>query len=260
MITVESSLEFPALLRLIDERSAAFRAAVTSAPDLDPRVPTCPEWTLRDLIQHLGAVHRRWASVVTADPDATPPAEASQGAKAAPRERDALPAWSAESTRRFLDAPRDAGPDRACWTWWGDSQSPQTSGAVARHQVQEAAVRTHDARTALGTPLPLPEEVALDGVDEFCPPPARRRPGRGRRLAPGHRRRTGPRPVRPSPGRRPATRRRPRPVRPAAQPGAGRDRGRAVRAPGPHGGVPRDARPRIGPPRSGPLGEPTGPS
>ncbi|MGW3267917.1 maleylpyruvate isomerase N-terminal domain-containing protein [Streptomyces sp. NPDC001056] len=127
-----------------------------------------------------GAVHRRWASIVTADPDATPPAKASQGAKAAPRERDALPAWSAESTRRFLDAPREAGPDRACWTWWGDSQSPQTSGAVARHQVQEAAVRTHDARTALGTPLPLPEEVALDGVDEFlstsCATTARTRP------------------------------------------------------------------------------------
>jgi hypothetical protein len=38
---------------------------------------------------------------------------------------------------------------------------------VARHQVQEVAVHTHDAQLALGDPQPLPVEVALDGVDEF---------------------------------------------------------------------------------------------
>jgi hypothetical protein len=52
---VSTSLDFPALLRLIDERSAAFRAAFAAAPDLEAQVPTCPEWTLRDLVQHLGA-------------------------------------------------------------------------------------------------------------------------------------------------------------------------------------------------------------
>ncbi|MFD7917128.1 hypothetical protein ACFV30_41725 [Streptomyces sp. NPDC059752] len=41
-----TTLEYPALLRLIDERSTAFRAAVASAPSLDVQVPTCPEWTL----------------------------------------------------------------------------------------------------------------------------------------------------------------------------------------------------------------------
>ncbi|WP_408059368.1 maleylpyruvate isomerase N-terminal domain-containing protein [Streptomyces europaeiscabiei] len=32
----------------------AFRAAVASAPSLDVQVPTCLEWTLFDLVQHLG--------------------------------------------------------------------------------------------------------------------------------------------------------------------------------------------------------------
>ena len=45
------TLEFPVLLRLIDERSVAFRAAVASAPSIDVQVPTCPEWTLLDLVQ-----------------------------------------------------------------------------------------------------------------------------------------------------------------------------------------------------------------
>ncbi|MEV6180558.1 hypothetical protein [Streptomyces sp. NPDC052015] len=36
------------------ERSTAFRAAVSSASSLDAQVPTCPEWTLFDPVQHLG--------------------------------------------------------------------------------------------------------------------------------------------------------------------------------------------------------------
>ncbi|MEU6575496.1 maleylpyruvate isomerase family mycothiol-dependent enzyme [Streptomyces sp. NPDC046805] len=162
---MDETLEFPVLLRLIDERSTAFRAAVASAPSLDVRVPTCPEWTLFDLAQHLGEGRRSWAATITAGP-AAPAKSASEG-PAAPWEREALLAWSAASTQQLLDALREAGPDRGCWTWWGASQSPQTCGAVARHQLQEIAVHTYDAQVTLGAPQPLPDEAALDGVDEF---------------------------------------------------------------------------------------------
>ena len=129
---MEKTLEFPDLLRLIDERSTAFRAAVSAAPSLDEQVPTCPEWTLFDLVQHLGEGRRRWAATVAAGPAAAPPARSgSEGAPAAPREREALLARLAASTQQLLDALREAGPDRGCWTWWGESQSPQTCDAVA---------------------------------------------------------------------------------------------------------------------------------
>jgi uncharacterized protein (TIGR03083 family) len=164
---VEKTVEFPALLRLIDERSTAFRTAVTSAPSLDTQVPTCPGWTLFDLVQHLGVGRRKWAAIVAAGPADAPPAESAWEATAAPREREALLAWSAASTQELLDALREAGPDRGCWTWWGRSQSPQTCGAAARHQLHEVAVHTYDAQLTLGAPQPLPDEVALDGVEEF---------------------------------------------------------------------------------------------
>src|SRR5882724_9580833 len=114
--------EFPDLLRLIDERSTAFRAAVAAAPGLDVQVPTCPEWTLFDLVRHLGQVHRFWAAIAAAGPFARPAKSASEGAPAAPREREALLAWSAASTQQLLHALRDVGPDRGCWTRWGKSQ------------------------------------------------------------------------------------------------------------------------------------------
>ncbi|WP_329107789.1 maleylpyruvate isomerase N-terminal domain-containing protein [Micromonospora sp. NBC_01699] len=162
------TLEFPALLRLIDERATAFRAAILSAPSLDLPVPTCPDWTLLDLVEHLGKGQRKWTAVVHAGPAATPPAEfAPDGLDPAPREREALLTWWDDSTARLLNALREAGPDRGCWTWWGGSESPQTAGAVARHRVQEVAVHTYDAQITQDAPHPLPEDVALDGVDEF---------------------------------------------------------------------------------------------
>ncbi|MFE2529158.1 maleylpyruvate isomerase family mycothiol-dependent enzyme [Streptomyces sp. NPDC059382] len=160
-----TTLELPVLLRLIDERSTAFRAAIASAPSLDVQVPTCPEWTLFDLAQHIGEGRRDWAVTVAAGP--APAKSAAEGATSAPREREALLAWLAESTEQLVDALRKAGPDRGCWAWWETLQSPHTSGAVARHQLQQMAVHTYDAQITVGAPQPLPTEVALDGVDEF---------------------------------------------------------------------------------------------
>jgi uncharacterized protein (TIGR03083 family) len=163
---VHNTLDFSDLLRLIDERSTAFRAAVAAAPSLDVQVPTCPEWTLFDLVRHLGEGRRAWAATIAAGPAATAKST-TEGAPAAPIERDALLAWSAAATQELLDALREAGPDRGCWAWWGKSQSPLTCGAVARRQLHEIAVHTYDAQVTIGAAQPLPEEVALDGVEEF---------------------------------------------------------------------------------------------
>ncbi|MFI8252494.1 maleylpyruvate isomerase family mycothiol-dependent enzyme [Streptomyces filamentosus] len=166
---MEKNPEFPELLRWIDERSAAFRAVIAAAPGLDAPVPTCPGWTLLDLVRHLGGGDRFWAAIVGAGPSDAPPAEAvaARAALEVPGEREALSAWLDASTRLLLDALRTAGPESGCWTWWPASQSPQTAGGTARHRVQETAVHTYDAQLALGAPQPLPAALALDGVEEF---------------------------------------------------------------------------------------------
>ncbi|MGW2456160.1 maleylpyruvate isomerase family mycothiol-dependent enzyme [Streptomyces sp. NPDC001704] len=166
---MQKNLELPDLLRLIDERATAFRAAIAAAPSLDVQVPTCPEWTLFDLARHVGSGRPFWSAVVAAGPADAPPAEAvaARAAAQAPRERAALVDWLAASTQELLDTLREAGPDAGCWTWWGASQSPRTSGAVARHQLQEIAMHTYDAQLTVGAAQPLPAEVALDGVEDF---------------------------------------------------------------------------------------------
>lgn len=161
--SVHTTLAFPDLLRLLDERSTAFRTAVAAAPSLDVQVPTCPEWTLADLAHHIGEGRRRWAAIVKAGPaDGPQPVTAEL-----PEGREAISEWLAESTRQLLDALAEAGPDQGCWTWWGPSQSPPTTGAVARHQLQQLLIHTYDAQLTVGAPHALPAEIAQDGVAEF---------------------------------------------------------------------------------------------
>jgi hypothetical protein len=40
---------FEGLLALIQDRSAALRSSVAGSPELGVRVPSCPDWSLRDL-------------------------------------------------------------------------------------------------------------------------------------------------------------------------------------------------------------------
>jgi uncharacterized protein (TIGR03083 family) len=155
---------FDDLLALIDDRSAALRSAAALAPSFEARVPGCPDWALSDLIAHLGAVQRFWAVVVAlADASAAP--EPEQRPDQEPH--GDLLTWFATSTTMLLDALRAAGPDSPAWAWWAASGAPLTAAAVARHQVQEAAVHAYDAQESAGKPEPLPAAIAVDGVDEY---------------------------------------------------------------------------------------------
>jgi uncharacterized protein (TIGR03083 family) len=161
---MSSYASYPEYLKLIDDRSAALRAAVAAAPDLDARVPGCPAWNLKDLVLHLGQVQRFWAVVVAAgEADAPPPRESIPGAMPA----GDLLEWSAESTELLVTALASAGEDAPSWAWWPSAAAPRSSTAVARHQVAESGVHAWDAQDAIGRPAAVPEPVALDAVAEF---------------------------------------------------------------------------------------------
>jgi uncharacterized protein (TIGR03083 family) len=146
-------------LRAIRDDSTRFSSAVEGA-DLGTRVPSCPEWTVRVLVEHLGRVQRFWADTVRAGD----PQQPSRAEHPVPASDADLLEWMRGSTDQLLDALEHSSPEAPCWTWWG---APRTCGAVARHQVQEAAVHRWDAEAALGEPTPIEAAVADDGVTEF---------------------------------------------------------------------------------------------
>jgi uncharacterized protein (TIGR03083 family) len=154
-------LERDDILGFIESESAAAAATISPAA-LDARVASCPEWSLTELIWHLGRVQRFWATTINAgDVEPEFPAE-----KSGPTEAIELETWFRAATRDLLDALRTVAWDTPAWTWWIEDR---TVGAIARHQVQEAAVHRWDAQlAATGAPDPLPAKLADDGVDEFC--------------------------------------------------------------------------------------------
>jgi uncharacterized protein (TIGR03083 family) len=142
----------------IVEDSSRFADAIPD--DLSSPVPTCPAWDAQALVEHLGEVQRFWAHVLGLGGDKPADVEIAD----APADRAGLLAWFGESTSALVEALRKATPTDPAWTWWGE---PATAGAIARHQVQEAAVHRVDAELVAGASTPLHADVADDGVAEF---------------------------------------------------------------------------------------------
>lgn len=122
-------------------------------------VPTCPGWSVADLLWHLQEVQRFWAAVVAGrvqDPRQIPaPVRPADDAELVPGLRSGV--------TQLITALQAADPHEPCWTW----SSRTDAGFVVRHQVHEAAVHRWDGEHAVGRETPLDPAAAADGVEEF---------------------------------------------------------------------------------------------
>ncbi|MCK7628146.1 maleylpyruvate isomerase family mycothiol-dependent enzyme [Streptomyces sp. RS10V-4] len=133
-------------------------AADVAGPDAP--VPACPEWRMRDLVLHIGRVHRWAAGFVTEPRDRPHPLP--EGPKPAD---DELVAWLREGHHHLVLALHAAPRDLKTWTI---VPAPSPLAFWARRQAHETSVHRADAQQAAGVPLtPLPARFAADGVDEL---------------------------------------------------------------------------------------------
>ena len=139
----------------------------TTATDADPDlgVPTCPGWSIADLVWHLGEVHWFWTSVI--ETRATDPDEAEKNKPSRPPAYNDLLTWGQVQADRMLDVMASTSDDVAVWTW-ALQESDHSVGFIRRHQVQEAAVHRWDLQNAATatTPDPIEPDVASDSIDE----------------------------------------------------------------------------------------------
>jgi uncharacterized protein (TIGR03083 family) len=143
------------LLEAIRSEGAAVAARIEGA-DPDLTVPATPEWTVQQLVGHLGRVHR-WVTAMVRT-KATERAEF-------PKRPDVIDAaWFSEGVTELTAALEEAGPDQPMWTF---DRGGGTSRFWFRRQAEETAVHRWDLDHALGDPKPIDTEVALAGVDEL---------------------------------------------------------------------------------------------
>lgn len=146
-----------------DEHVAALADAIAAvetveADALDRPVPSCPGWTVADLITHLTSVHR-WATTIIE----THATERLRRDQADFPQGDELLAAFATGAARLQASLRAADLDEVLYTWTG----PAPARWWLRRQVHETAVHAWDARSALGTAHPVDAPVAVDGLDEL---------------------------------------------------------------------------------------------
>ncbi|MFH0179703.1 maleylpyruvate isomerase family mycothiol-dependent enzyme [Streptomyces cacaoi] len=156
-------METAEFIHALDQEGRSLASAAAEAGP-DAKVPTCPDWQVRDLLRHTGAVHR-WATsfVAEGDPAFHPFDEPPE------LDGDALLDWFREGHLRLVDTLSSAPPDVQCWHFL---PAPSPLAFWARRQAHETAVHRVDAESARGR---APEEIArditagfaADGIDEL---------------------------------------------------------------------------------------------
>jgi uncharacterized protein (TIGR03083 family) len=138
---------------------------------LEPQVPSCPEWTVRDLVRHTGRVHRWALSHV-----ALALTEVSSESVQWPDDDAELLPWFREGHALLLQTLEEADPELLCFTFLPGGLSG--TRFWARRQAHETAVHRVDAQLVTGLASPEPAEFAVDGIDEILHGFFARRPSR----------------------------------------------------------------------------------
>jgi uncharacterized protein (TIGR03083 family) len=140
------------------ERQATGFVEVVARADLGAPVPTCPGWTMADLVRHHGTSQRRVEHVVrhlSLEPVwARDVATGVVGDDAA---------WFAAGVPPLLATLRSADPDAEVWTNGRD----QHVRYWARRILFEAVVHRADAALAVGLEPEISDSVGVDGVEEL---------------------------------------------------------------------------------------------
>lgn len=154
-------METADFVRTLDREGLLLAAAAEEA-GVDAKVPTCPDWQVRDLLRHTGAVHR-WAAAFVAQAHTSPRPLGSGPDLDGPE----LLAWYRDSHRHLVDTLGGASPDVECWTFH-PAPNPSPLAFWARRQAHETTVHRFDAESARGgTPTGIAAEFAVDGIDEL---------------------------------------------------------------------------------------------
>ncbi|MFE9370169.1 maleylpyruvate isomerase family mycothiol-dependent enzyme [Streptomyces sp. NPDC006711] len=135
-------------------------SAVAGA-DLATPVPSCPGWTLVDLIRHTGSVQRMFSGLLAGLVQERPRSRDTE--LDLPTSDDGYPAWLTASSRVAAGVFADTDPDASMWVWGAD---PHARFWI-RRMLFETLVHRVDAELALGVRPEIDAALAADGVDEF---------------------------------------------------------------------------------------------
>lgn len=152
-MTADISPTAAQFLESVRKDSDALAAAARKG--LDTAVPSCPGWTVRDLVIHTGRVHHGKEMVVRQGlRDSDVKFEEPTG--------DVVE-WFVDGATRLVDTLASKDPGDPAWSW---HPPDQTVGFWQRRMAQETVIHRVDAELANGPVTAIDPLIAADGVDE----------------------------------------------------------------------------------------------
>jgi len=144
-------------LEAVEREAGALAAALAGGP-IDARVPTCPDWTVADLADHVGGFTGFWTHVLC-EGTGRPKTEF------APRPTDGdVGGWYAGLGASLVSELRSTAPDQHVWTW---APGRNDASFIACRCAHELAVHRFDAEAARGASAPIDGALAVDGIEEI---------------------------------------------------------------------------------------------
>jgi uncharacterized protein (TIGR03083 family) len=143
------------------EENRAFSELVRDADESTP-VPTCPGWTLKQLLRHVGRGDRWAAQIVRDRLDESLDPRSVEGGKPPPDPAAAI-SWLHGGAQRLVDAVELLGVETPVWTFLG----PRPANWWIRRRLHEASVHRADAAIAVGSEYTLEPGLAADGITEW---------------------------------------------------------------------------------------------
>jgi uncharacterized protein (TIGR03083 family) len=136
-------------------------ADITGGADPATRVPTCPDWSLRQLTTHVGRAHR-WAATIVATESAEPIPFREVPDGRLPGDPAERPGWLRRGASGLAEAVRGAGTGPV-WTHLGMGPASYW----ARRMAHATAVHRADAQIAVGERPVIDPVIATDGIGEW---------------------------------------------------------------------------------------------
>jgi len=149
-----SRLEPQRYFESIDADTERLLAIATRGLDAD--VPCCPGWTVADVVTHVAEVYEHKVRVMAdnAWPDSWPPPGLA--------DQEPLGQLADAKAHLFAEFAEHRITDETTTFYAGD----RTIGFWARRMALEVAVHRYDAELAHGEVTAIPDDLALDGIDE----------------------------------------------------------------------------------------------
>jgi uncharacterized protein (TIGR03083 family) len=137
---------------------------VVAGADLSVTVPTTPDWTLAQLLRHIGGNLRSVETAVRTGSAVTEPERQVPDHGGPPGDDPGvIDAWLAEAAARFAETLGKAGPDAEAQVW----QVRWPAAAWGRRAAHDLVVHRADAAGAVGAGYSVAPDLAADALDEF---------------------------------------------------------------------------------------------